>query len=558
MRADGLGYVGHHLKTVYAYDVYGHQHTEQRNPFGQLRSTKDNLGNEVFFTYDVMENLTRTSNSYNNQVIVNTYDSWGRKVSTTDPDKGTWRYKYNHYGELIEQTDAIGHRFDFTYDSLGRMVRRYSPSEGTSCWRYGSTSHRNIHASGKLLSKSLYTSSNITCSDTRYTPSSQESYIYDDLGLVSGITRLINGQTFSESMTYNNLGQVSEITYPTGTEAFTVTHEYDDVGDLRYVRHKSTNTLLWQASAFNRRGLIAKATFGNNTTTDYGYTTEGFHETSATKRNHTLLHESVVTLDDAGNVTQRESEYRASNGLIDSFTETYAYDALNRLTSRGFAQDKRGYTPSHFNTSVTYRYDNAGNMTYKSDVGTYHYDSTKPNRLVKVTNYRGQQIKAFTYDNNGNVKAETNLRGFRYTAFDKPYRISHRNGAVVDMSYNIDRNMVFKRDSRKVLGTQTTTEHYYAGGYEKIVQTQGRSRGLVEHKYHLMGGNIVITHRSNGTKDTHYLHKDTQGSVSLITNESGSVIAQYIYDPFGKQTTLSTNSMWWRNTCTTLLVSKPR
>ena len=121
---------------------------------------------------------------------------------------------------------------------------------------------------------------------------------------------------------------------------------------------------------------------------------------------------------------------------------------------------------------------------------------------------------------------------------------SHRNGGLVDMSYNIDRNMIFKRDSRKVSGTQTTTEHYYAGGYEKIVQTQGRSLGLVEHKYHLMGGNIVITHRSNGTKDTHYLHKDTQGSVSLITNESGSVIAQHIYDPFGKQTTLSTHSLF--------------
>ncbi|WP_254099774.1 toxin TcdB middle/N-terminal domain-containing protein, partial [Opacimonas viscosa] len=103
-------------------NALGQVHTEQRDPFGQLRSTKDNLGNEVFFTYDVMGNLTRTSNSFNRQVIANTYDSWGRKINTTDPDKGTWRYKYNHYGELIEQSDAMGHRYDFTYDSLGRMV----------------------------------------------------------------------------------------------------------------------------------------------------------------------------------------------------------------------------------------------------------------------------------------------------------------------------------------------------------------------------------------------------------------------------------------------------
>ena len=49
---------------------------------------------------------------------------------------------------------------------------------------------------------------------------------------------------------------------------------------------------------------------------------------------------------------------------------------------------------------------------------------------------------------------------------------------------------------------------------------------------------MVITQRSNGSEDTHYLHKDTQGSVGLITDEHANVVSQSLYDPFGKQTKL--------------------
>jgi RHS repeat-associated protein len=524
-------------------NALGHQHTERYNPFGQLASTRDNLGNELYYTYDVMGNLTYTRNSFNAQVIVNTYDSWGRKVRTDDPDMGSWHYHYNHYGELIEQTDAMGHRFVFDYDALGRMLRRYSPDDGTSCWQYGSTEQRHAHASGKLLHKAVYAARDVVCSKPQASPDSQTYYTYDEQGRVSTISRLVKGQRFTETMGYNALGQLSEVTYPTGTSAFTVKHEYDDVGEVRRLRHVQSDTVLWQAALLNDSGLLAQATFGNGLSTDYGYTIEGMLDSVSTAHQHNVLHHSRVILDEVGNVTERRSAYQAQSGiykgLVDTFTETYTYDSLNRLSARQYTASQSGITPSQFQTQVTYAYDDAGNLTYKSDAGTYLYDRNIPNRLMQVTNARNQVIKAFDYDDNGNIIAQTHVKGFAYTAFNKPYRISHRNGAVVDMAYDIDRNMVFKRDTRYVSGKHTVTEHYYAGAYEKIMHQHGRSKDMVEHKYHLMGGSIVITARSNGTTDTYYLHKDTQGSVSLITNASGHVVAQYLYDPFGKQTTLT-------------------
>lgn len=46
------------------------------------------------------------------------------------------------------------------------------------------------------------------------------------------------------------------------------------------------------------------------------------------------------------------------------------------------------------------------------------------------------------------------------------------------------------------------------------------------------------------TRTTSYLHKDHLGSVDAISNESGTVVERFRYDPFGKQqTTLGTNTV---------------
>ncbi|MGI5309465.1 RHS repeat domain-containing protein [Rheinheimera sp. WS51] len=57
-------------------------------------------------------------------------------------------------------------------------------------------------------------------------------------------------------------------------------------------------------------------------------------------------------------------------------------------------------------------------------------------------------------------------------------------------------------------------------------------------------GNTVITKRSNGVHDELYLHKDNQGSTISITNGSGAVLQQFIYDPWGKQYSVSSNSLF--------------
>ena len=72
------------------------------------------------------------------------------------------------------------------------------------------------------------------------------------------------------------------------------------------------------------------------------------------------------------------------------------------------------------------------------------------------------------------------------------------------------------------------------GAYEKIHRTGGGRSALTEHKVNL--GNIVITERSDGSDEENYLHKDHLGSTISVTDKTGSVVQQFTYDPWGKQT----------------------
>ena len=152
---------------------------------------------------------------------------------------------------------------------------------------------------------------------------------------------------------------------------------------------------------------------------------------------------------------------------------------------------------------------------------------------------------AFIYDNNGNVKTDSQ-RTFDYTGFNKPYAITSNDGSV-SMKYGVDRQLYYKESTLIENGKSTTYKQVYVGNYEKSVRSGGEG-ALTEHKYHL--GNIVITQRT-GETEVNYLHKDHQGSVIAVTDSTGHVVTQSIYDPFGKKT-----DVYLANKYATFVVSK--
>ncbi len=510
------------------------------NGFGATEHTEDPLGNRVTFKYDAYGNVIETTTRAHGKdsKVTMVFDNWGRKTQTNDPIKGVWHYTYNAFGELASQKTARNQTFSFSYDLAGRRIRSYEASEGTLCWNYGSTAQAGSKAAGKLTSTAKYAGSSASCSTTA-SAAIKKFINYDSLGRPSNTTTLINNSGYSQSQSYDSYSRPLVTTYPNGTSAFAVKNIYNSYGYMKEVRNNATNALLKRVDSMTARGQVATETLGNGVVSTRSYQSDtGWLSYVDVKKGSVLKQYIATDYDTAGNVKSRTSQY--GSGSSSQYTENYSYDGMNRLNNRSISVTAGSASlPTAFKSSQTYSLDNWGNFTYKSGAGYYKYDASKVHKLLGVysnSNFTGT-LYSFSYDSNGNVTSDGN-RSFTYGSYDKPTSIS-QSGASSLMSYGVDRELYYKEDSYLEGGKNVTYKTSYLGRYEKVVRSGGAG-ALTEHKYYV--GDIVYTQRSNASTETYYLHKDHQGSVVATTNAAGNVIAQAIYDPYGKRTAVYLDS----------------
>jgi uncharacterized protein RhaS with RHS repeats len=92
--------------------------------------------------------------------------------------------------------------------------------------------------------------------------------------------------------------------------------------------------------------------------------------------------------DALGNLTQRID-------LAAGLTDTLFYDGMNRLTHVVTGDPGQG-----INLTKTVAYDATGNITSRSDLGSYSYD---PSHVHVVTGITGSFNAAYVYDADGNM-----------------------------------------------------------------------------------------------------------------------------------------------------------
>ena len=154
-----------------------------------------------------------------------------------------------------------------------------------------------------------------------------------------------------------------------------------------YSRHPFNHTL----NETLGNGLTTTRTYTNNTGRVQAITTSG----AATIQNQSF------SFDALGNLSARFDS-------VAGFTETFGYDNLNRLTTA---------TQGAVTTTVTY--DSIGNITNKSNVGTYTYGA-KPHAVTQVT---GTLNASYTYDTNGNLTSGAG-RTVTLTSYNLPSQIT--------------------------------------------------------------------------------------------------------------------------------------
>ncbi len=491
----------------------GQTKTVTKNVIQKDAAITNHEGQTITYTYDGAGQLL--SMTANGEVTSYAYDIRGNKISDSDPDKGTWTYRYNALGKIVAQTNAKGEITRMSYDVLDRMLTRTDNSDQAGSqdritrWYYDTAAN----GIGKLY---------------RTTRSNGYELInsYDTLGRPITTQETIDGENFTTSTTYDSQSRPDTTSYPSGV---VTKNTYDAQGTLLKVANNNSAETWWERLEVDARGNVTKAKHGNGVETMRTFDpTTGRLTSIYSYKGAEVIQDLTYTKDYLGNLTRREDK-RLNQ------VETFVYDNLNRVT-------QVDTTVAGSTNTVTMTYGITGNILTKSDVGTYTYGQVHASCGTSfagphaVTTVSGTKNATYCYDANGNMTSGDG-RTTTYTAFDKPTQIT-KGGNTVNFYYGPDRKRFKRIDNTVADGTKTTI---YAAGkaYERITDANG-----VQEK-HYVGDFAVITKSTanGGTLRTSYMHRDHLGSVDVLTDETGTVQQRMSFDTWGKRREINWQQM---------------
>ena len=234
--------------------------------------------------------------------------------------------------------------------------------------------------------------------------------------------------------------------------------------------------------------------------------------------------------DAIGNLTDRADTY-------EGYTEYFCYDALNRLTN--YAVGTSCTAAGSGDTAKTVGYDALGDITSKSDVGTYSYpasgsSSVQPHAVSGITGtVNGVVNPTFTYDADGNMTAGDG-RTMTWTSFNMAAPVTE---GTTSSAFVYDGNQARLQQCVPNCTSPTTTTTYFneslTGSMEERVVSGSTTTW---HDYIKTDTGIVAElFTTSGTTTPYYFNGDHLGSTSVLTNASGAVTERDSYDAWGKR-----------------------
>jgi RHS repeat-associated protein len=251
---------------------------------------------------------------------------------------------------------------------------------------------------------------------------------------------------------------------------------------------------------------------GGAISTSRVYDNLGRIESITSTASGTLQSDGFV-FDPDGNLMQR-SWIDSSNG---SHTESFVYDNLSRL--------KAANGP----VSKTFGYDDLGNLSSKSDFGTYSY--VPGTHRVNYVVQNSTQSPNFSYDADGSLLSGNGVTA-TWMSFGSASSIQ-RGTAKDAFVYGPEHQRV--QETASVSGTTSSTTLYVSDEFEVVTTT---STGITEyHTYiNVMGRRVaMLIDRGNDTSAWRYFYQDHLGSVELVTDQTGAVVERLSYDGWGKR-----------------------
>ena len=346
---------------------------------------------------------------------------------------------------------------------------------------------------------------------------------YDGFGRPSQVQITIpganSGNPYTMSKTYTAAGQLNAITYPSG---FAVQYAYTTLGYLAQLKDNSSGQVYWAGNSVDAEMHLTSQTSGNGITTSETFNPNTGRIQTVQAGAGNLDANLSFAFDTIGNLTQRTD-------ANESLTENFCYDVLNRLTSYAV----NGANCSSGSLVKTVSYDPTGNIAAKSDIGSYFYPivgQAQPHAVSSITGtVNGVSNPTYTYDPNGNMTAGAG-RTVAYTSYNMVASISE-GATSLTYAYDCEHNRISQAAPE---GTTYYLRDLVTGAF--VEQFVGASLSSW-NEYLVANGQLVGARyeRSDGTVFFRYVIADHLNSVSVLTDETGSLAERDSYDAWGER-----------------------
>jgi RHS repeat-associated protein len=507
-------------------DPLGHVTTLAYDPAGNLESRTDANGHETTYGYDEANELTSVSapdpdgaGPLTAPVTAYTYDDVGNLASREDANLNETLLGYDEANRLNRITAPLGRVWTYGYDRNGNVTQvvdangnaTRAAGDGLTTYGYDVLDRlTSIDYAGTTPDVTLAYDGNDN--QTQLTDGSgSETASYDPLDRLTVLTR---GQ---RTITYGyDLVNLTSRTYP-GMPI--TTYAYDDDERLSAVSWSSNVvSYLYDAAAnLTRTTLPTGNRWEEWRTYDRAARLTAIQNRRLNQRTRVveILSSVDLTLDPVGNPLTR-----TRSGTLDG-TETYAYDALDRLTSVCY---QAGTCPQASDPFIRYAYDGVGNrLSEARPSGTTTYTYNAADELTQAG------AVSYTYDRNGNQLSA----GARTSTWDLANRLRTTTlaGATTTYSYSGD-----GRRLQASTGPSPSQQTNYLWDPSFVlpqlaIESDGQGIDLRRYRHGLRPLHVNV-----GTSAVSYYHFDPLGSVVDLTSASaGALQWSYGFEPFGLQ-----------------------
>ena len=359
------------------------------------------------YSYDALDNLITVSQGVQTRTFV--YSSLKRLTSASNPESGTTGYSYDNNGNLTSKVDARSITTTFVYDLLNRVTSR-SYSDGTPTVTYTYDAAGVSNSKGRLTSVSSSVSAdNITAYDVlgRVTAGNQITdgqtysmgYSYNLAGAPTSFT-YPSGRVISTE--YDPAGRMAGVRDQTSGLYYAGAVGSDSTNRIKYAAHGGISVVklgnnLWEHADFNSR--LQSSEIGLGTSSTDSSTLRLTYNYGTTNNNGNL--QSVSYLGGGLSYTQTFG-YDTLNRLATSsesggaWSQTNKYDRYgNRAIDLGGGNQSLYFNSANQITNAGYSYDAAGNLT---NDGTQSFAYDAENKIKTVNGVSD----VYRYDGDGN------------------------------------------------------------------------------------------------------------------------------------------------------------